>query len=397
MPFALDESLHWTDHFVKYGFAVLRNQVPREFCETALEKLRDHVDGPGKNLPFDQWTTKNIKNRTTENPHDPVLDKVYDLPNIRRIITTMFGTDQIGEPDSWDGKPDYRIFINPFNPDEQPKKLWGGHIDFGGNLIPLFGCAFILQVCLRDTEPLGGNITHVPGSHKLVQAQAVKSPLAQYPYDFENFPFTEPYEFVARAGDVFLMHHLSFHSGNPCVGPTRQPRLALHLQVTRTTFLTKADPNDATNSPWVKSFTLNGFVEDPNDQKRYEDFGTSKRAMWGIWASDDGQTRYKVYTWIDGCLWCKSKRGDAGEVLCSDRPYFDGKTLKLDETIDVGSPSSGGTLTQTRCKTTLEIDPANADRMLAKIQPEGAAAQVLSLRCTERFTGRRMDESGPRG
>lgn len=354
MAFEIDTTLHWTDHFVKYGFAVLRNQVSREFIDRSLEQIRRNVEGPGRDLPFDQWTVNNVK-FVGEVPGDPVLDTVYEQPNIRHIIDTMFGTPEVGSPTGWSGKPAYRVFLTPFDPDYKPQKLWGGHIDFGGNMIPAFGDAFVIQVALHDTEPFGGNITVIPGSHKLVQQSAIENPLMQYPYDFQDFPFTEPYEFVAKAGDVFIMHHLSFHTGNSCA--SHQPRIALHTQAQRSTFLTLADPADPNNPPWVKSFTLNGRHEDANDQQRYLDFVEAKKSMWGVWESDDGSAYFKVYTWIDGALRAKIRLGSTPEQI-SRNARFDGHELKFQLDCDATSNSTNGdiqsaTLTQCQAVSTL--------------------------------------------
>ncbi|HVF09532.1 MAG TPA: hypothetical protein VNA16_01945, partial [Abditibacteriaceae bacterium] len=185
MTFVIDPEMHWADHFVKYGFAVLRNQVSQEFTEKALERVRLHVEGEGKDLPFDAWTVNNVQ-RPAQPIRDPFLDTIFDQPNIRHIINTMYGTSEVGAPNGWSGNRNYQIFVAPFDPDHQPRPFHGGHIDFGGNLIPIFGNAFVIQVALRDTEPFGGNITVIPGSHKLVQQRAMENPYTQYPYDFAD-------------------------------------------------------------------------------------------------------------------------------------------------------------------------------------------------------------------
>jgi hypothetical protein len=391
MTFEIDTNLHWTDHFIKYGFAVLRNQVSREFIDGALQRIRENVEGPGRDLPFDQWTVNNVK-FVGEVPGDPVLDTVYEQPNIRHIIDTMFGTSEVGTPTGWSGVPAYRVFLTPFDPDYKTERLWGGPIDFGGNMIPAFGDAFVIQVALHDTEPFGGNITVVPGSHKLVQQRAIENPLTQYPYDFDDFPFTEPYEFVAKAGDVFIMHHLCFHTGNSCGGATRKPRIALHTQAQRGSFLTLADPADPNNCPWVQSFTLNGRHEDPDDQKRYLDFVESKKSMWGVWESDDGDAYFKVYTWIDGALRAKIRLGSAPEQI-SRNARFDGRQLKFQmdcEPAFIGANGNGQTATLTQCRAILEIDSEDRERMICTITPEDSsdAPATIHLKRTEIITTR---------
>lgn len=368
---------------MKYGFAVLRDCVDRQWAKDALQRLRHHVIGEGRDLPFDQWTTKNVRLHAKV-PGDPFLDAVYDQPNVRDLIATMYGTREIGVPTGWSGKHDYQIFLNPFSPDAKQEKLWGGHIDFGGNIIPLFGNAFVMQVALHDTEPHGGNITITPGSHRLVQKRTIENKLTQYPYDFEDFPFTEPYEFVAKAGDVLLMHHLSFHTGNPCCGATRKPRLALHCQVHRSTFLTRADPSDPRNPPWVRSFTLNGFVEDPDDEQRYIRFCEAKKAIWGVWSTEDGRSHYKVYTYSDGCLRAKIREAGAGERV-TERARFDGQRFTFDRTLPFPIPKDGDA---TPCAPTA-IEADLRDKELAWLIVRSAAGERRTpLRRTQAITTR---------
>jgi hypothetical protein len=384
--FQLDTSIPWDEHFVKYGFAVLRDQVDGEWIRQALEHVRQHTAGDGRDLPFDQWTTRNVRlDDTKVVPGDPVLDAVYDQPKLRDIITTLYGTSQIGSPTGWSGKRDYRIFITPFDPDTKPTPLWGGHIDFGGNVIPLFGNAFVMQVALHDTQPHGGNITIIPGSHRLVQKRAIDDRLTQYPLDFEDFPFTEPYEFVAKAGDVLLMHHLCYHSGNPCCGAARKPRIALHCQVHRSTFLTRADPSDPTNPPWVRSFTLNGFIEDPDDEQRYIRFCDAKKAMWGVWTCDDGRTRYKIYTFFDGSLRVTFREADAPDRI-SMKARFDGDRLTFSEAILAARDKD--THVTPWPATTLELDPTDAEHLHISVHDADGGVSRRVLRRTEAVTKR---------
>jgi hypothetical protein len=251
----------------------------------------------------------------------------------------------------------------------------------------------VIQVALRDTEPFGGNITVVPGSHKLVQQRAMENPYTQYPYDFEDFPFEEPYEFVAKAGDVLLMQHLMFHSGNRCAGATHRPRIALHCQAERTTFLTSADPDDPNICPWAKSFTLNGKYEDPNDQQRYLDFCESKKDMWGYWTSQDGQLEYKVYTWADGALRATIRSGDAEQISVGAR--FDGESMTFGQIFDLPQPNGAtgngaeSKVEHRQARTALTLDPANPDHMTCTIQPnDGGEPVTVDLTRTQAITTR---------
>lgn len=384
MAFEIDPSIHWTDHFVNYGFAVLRNQLDSEFIASALGRIRENVEGPGSNLPFDDWTVNNVK-YAGGGAGDEVLDQIYEQPNIRHIIDTMFGTSKVGAPTGWDGVKSYQVFLTPFDPGYEPKPFHGGHIDFGGHLIPKFGNAFVMQIALHDTEPFGGNITVIPGSHKLVQKRVLDNPYTQYPYDFEDFEFAEPYEFVARAGDVFLMHHMTFHSGHKCGGATHKPRIALHMQIPRTTHLTLADPYDATNPPWVRSFTLNGRHHDPDDTQRYLDFGESKKRMWGEWTSEDGECYFKIYTWSDNALRARIRLGDVPEQISRDA-RFDGRQLSFGCVCE--SPGQRSTLTE--CRAVLEVNAGDSETMTAILNPVSMAKSptAIKLRKTGLITTR---------
>ncbi|MCE9590645.1 MAG: hypothetical protein K8S99_08995 [Planctomycetes bacterium] len=366
MAFEIDTRIPWTEHFVQHGFAVLRNQVSREFTDAALRQIRQRLEAPARDLPFEEWTVDNIKWTDKPGPGDPVLDRLYDEPNIRHIIDTMYGTPEVGSPTGWSGEKTYQVFLTPFSPDYKPTRLEGGHLDFGGHLIPKFGNAFVMQVALRDTEPFGGNITIIPGSHKLVQQRVIANPFTQYPSDFDlpDLGCGEPYEFVAKAGDVLLMQHLSFHNGNKCGGATRRPRIALHVQVPRTTFPTIADPADAGSPPWVRSFTLNGRHEDPDDERRYMEFGESKKRMWGEWTSADEPMYFKIYTWADNSLRARIRLAGVPEQI-SHGARFDGRLLTFG--CDANAPTS------TNCRVVLEVDPKNSEQMIGTITPESAA------------------------
>ncbi|MCX5658885.1 MAG: hypothetical protein NTW19_04090 [Planctomycetota bacterium] len=385
MAFEIDTRIPWTEHFVRHGFAVLRNQVSKAFTDRAMERIRAGLTEPARSLPCESWTVANATWAEKPGPGDPVLDGIYDEPNIRRIIDTLYGTSAVGSPTGWSGEKSYQVFLTAFSPEQpQPKAYEGGHIDFGGHLIPKFGNAFVMQVCLRDTEPFGGNITVMAGSHQHVQKRVLADPYTQYPADFDwnDMPSTELFEFVAKAGDVLLMQHLSFHSGNACTATGRRPRVALHMQVPRSTFLTKVDPADATNPPWVRSFALNGPHEDPEDQTRYMGFGEAKKRLWGEWTSDDGQAWFKVFTWADGALRSRLRLGALPDQI-SRGARFDGRRLQFGCDAVV-SGAGGPKATPVPCRVVLEVDSNDGDRMHGTIAPESnpAGARAIALRKT---------------
>ena len=57
MTWAIDQKLHWTDHYAEYGFAVIKNTLDPKFIDAALAEIREMFGH--QNLPLNQWTTKN--------------------------------------------------------------------------------------------------------------------------------------------------------------------------------------------------------------------------------------------------------------------------------------------------------------------------------------------------
>jgi len=267
MNHSLEPDLHWTEHFVKYGFAVLKRQVDREYIEAALSQVREYV---GLQSPFDEWTADQIGalDRTAgDQARTPIFDAIYDQPEVRRLIEIMFGTAEVGAPNGWDGTRFYRLFINAYNPLGQAVLETRGYIDYGYCPIPVFGGGFMLQVALHDTEPFGGNTLIFPGTHRLVQKMVIDDSATEFPRDFSDFPFPKPFEFVAEAGDVLVFHHLAVHASSVNHGATRQSRIALHVHVDRTTWPAAIDPDDASLSPWERSLALNGRHEDFENER----------------------------------------------------------------------------------------------------------------------------------
>ena len=277
MTFKIDESLHWTDHYVKYGFAAFKGLVDRSWCDRALDEVRRIVgddqpltewvnDRPGKYNLTDahpgQWHYPFFQGpgRTGWTPQNPVLETLYNQPRLKAALDRMHG-----DPDAWDGARNYYIFLNPYNPEAGSRIAPKGHIDFKAP-IPALYRGFTFQIALVDTEPFSGNTTIYPGTHVPVQkalmadrdrdlTQAAEAPTGS----------VEPYEFVAEAGDVLFMHHLVYHSGNPSHSPNRKPRLGLHAESFRKTWLTEIDPDKPGLSPWERSLALNGSYQ-ANDE-----------------------------------------------------------------------------------------------------------------------------------
>jgi hypothetical protein len=252
MSFQIRRNMHWTDHYVEYGFAVIKNVVGPEFINPALSEIRRLIKN---DLPLNQWNKQNAPTRVDGSGDNPVLAQVYDQPGIQEIIKTMFGHE-----DHWNHERAFQLFINPFDPDARQVLSDRGHLDFVRTPIPIFGSGFMFQVSLVRSEPFSGNLTIYPGSHKPVQAALAKNPDLFYPDSQEIVQAItcEPYEFVAEPGDVCVFHHLVGHNGNPSHATGKSPRITLHCQGLCENWLQEIDPSAKGMSPWRRSLAFTG-------------------------------------------------------------------------------------------------------------------------------------------
>lgn len=251
-----EPDLHWTDHYVKYGFAVIRGLVNRQYIDRALAEVVRIVD---YDKPVHEWTTgepsPERQKRITEASNNAVLAEIYDQPELRACIDEMFGS-----PDDFNNERQFKLFVNVYNESAKAAVATDGHIDFVKTPVPLLGSGFMFQVCLSPSDEFGGNITIYPGTHIPIQKAVIDNPDWRYPDDADCIPVVEPFEFVAEPGDVLLFHHLVYHSGNACHGANRRPRIALHCQALRHDWLEEVDPQDPTLSPWARSMAQNGPI-----------------------------------------------------------------------------------------------------------------------------------------
>ena len=232
--------------------------MDREFTDAAIEEIKQfmHTD-----LPPHQWTSEQSVSKE-QHAQAKVLPEVYDQPRLRAAIEEMFNPAE-----SWDGQPKFTVFFKPYEPDAEAQLSPVGHIDFVQCQIPVFGSGCMFQISLVNSEPFGGNISIFPGTHTLIQKQIMDNPDVRYPAIMDAIPDVEPYEFVAEPGDVLFFHHLANHAGNAnhCAG--RSPRLALHCQALRETWLTAVDPANPNISPWERSMATNGAFALPYDER----------------------------------------------------------------------------------------------------------------------------------
>ena len=258
-----EPDLHWTDHYVKYGFAVRRGLVDRAFCARALDEVRSML---GQTLPLNEWTRENTGQRHHIASENRVLRGVYDDPGLRAAIDEMFGGPGIAND-----QRQFQLFISPYDPDAKAQISPRGHIDFVKCNIPVFGSGFMFQVSLVKSEPFSGNITIYPGTHTHVQRLVMNDRSWRFPANEADIPDVEPYEFVAEPGDVLFFHHLVCHSGNNCHSAGRSPRVVLHCQALRDEWLHEVDPDQPGLSPWERSLATNGRYVCDRDEKHMRD------------------------------------------------------------------------------------------------------------------------------
>jgi hypothetical protein len=258
----LDRTLHWTDHYVEYGFAVIEGAVGPEFIKPAREEVQRLLE---TDLPPQQWPK--AAGHTVHRPYDganmTVLPQVYDQPGVRRMIDTMFGSAQ-----AWNGERAFQLFVTAYNPEAEARLSPRGHIDFVRSPVPIFGSGFMFQLALMDSEPFSGNLTIYPGTHKAIQKALMEDPQRQYPQDLAQLLECEPFEFVAKAGDMIVFHHLVGHDGNDNHAAGRTPRVVLHAQGLRDEWLRGIDPAQPDLSVWERSLATNGAYRARCDEEQ---------------------------------------------------------------------------------------------------------------------------------
>jgi len=284
MAFQIDTNLHWTDHYVRYGFCVIKRAVPKPFCEAGVAAYQKAL---GTSLPPQQWSTETLSHEHLHgriNLHDPelrsTLETAYDLPGVQEIAATMFGGY-----DKWSGMQAAAPFLAVYHEENEQSLMDYGHVDFAEVRIPIIGDALVMQISLVDTEPFSGNITIYPSIHKPLQQRLLNDEGFWYadtgPRHDAWRAFTgviDPYEFVAEAGDVLLFHHQVGHGGNVNAAANRSPRVAIHAQLSQKDWPNAVDPDRPNISPWERSVSLNGKIDLPYDERTRQAEAYQERA-----------------------------------------------------------------------------------------------------------------------
>jgi hypothetical protein len=247
----------WEEQFSQEGFVFIRGVVEPELCRQAMDRVRQIVPG----LPDDPRTWESPAVPTLHTPYfgevgqsDPGLDKIIDAPGLQHAIERLFGG-----PGRYNGQKNYYLFLRPFDPKAKQGLTQAGHIDFGNQPIPALYRGFVVQLMLHDSEPFAGNLTLHPGTHKVVQKLVMDNPSVQFKSGMvPDLVQPPPVEFVGKAGDICLMHHLVFHSGNASHAAGRTPRVAMMIEAFSSQWLESIDPATPGLSGWERSLAHNG-------------------------------------------------------------------------------------------------------------------------------------------
>jgi hypothetical protein len=277
MPFQIDTSIHWTEHYVEHGFCVIKRAVPQTFCDSVIAVLQDAFE---TTRPPAEWNTETIQSPVLEtlrktNMQSPelrtALESVYDEPAFVDILESMLAPGS-----KWNGIRAAGCFLrlqDPANKPENPELAPYGHLDFVDRHIPLFGDGFTCQVSLVKSEPFSGNTSIYPGWHKIVQKHLLENPDFQFaPSRQEEWraivPQVEPFEFVADPGDVMLFHHLVGHEINMNYSRSGVPRTVIHCLAAGDVWLNSIDPATRDLSPWMRSSAHNGKIDLAYDDQK---------------------------------------------------------------------------------------------------------------------------------
>ncbi|HET9959974.1 MAG TPA: hypothetical protein VFQ61_36025 [Polyangiaceae bacterium] len=255
---ALSEApdLDFEAHYVEHGFAILKRAVEPALCAELLDAVRHWI---GESRPLEEWTSDapGQKYMVAYWGAYSAFDRLFEHPVINGHLADLFGRCGYQYQSTAENQPDRRrlaLWVNPFDAEARPRLNRFGHIDSGS---PYRGLSF--QVCVADTEAHSGNTSFFPGSHVPAHLAVLNNPdLAKSPGGIlAHVPSgIDPFEFVAEAGDVALVHHGLVHSGNPSHSKRRRPRIALRIEVFPEHPISVLDPSDPGRSAWERSFPV---------------------------------------------------------------------------------------------------------------------------------------------
>lgn len=255
--FTVDTSLSWAEHYVQHGFGIIPGLLSKTFCRTAVAEVGRII---GDNRSPEEWTVTRPGKiySVLYAGESAILDEIFEHPSLTEALAHMFGPYGFHFDDgtSKSGRIHFALWVNPFDPDSSGALAPLGHVDSGS---PYRGLA--LQVALSQTEPRGGNTTFFADTHRLLHRHLLAAAADEYPGGafFEIPRPYAPWEFVAQAGDVALIHHLLCHSANPAAAASRRPRIALRIEVFPRVPIERV--NDGAEGPaWARGYGACGEI-----------------------------------------------------------------------------------------------------------------------------------------
>lgn len=203
--------------FDKYGYVIVRNAVPEEDCEAAVDVICNFI-GVDLNNAETWYTEHHAKQKImVQLFQHPALEKNRNSLRIRKAYEQIFGhsnilrnTDRVG-----------------FNPPENEEYDFQGpdlHWDVSIDLPIPFGLQGIL--CLTDTAENQGAFTLVPGFQHKIDAWINSLPEGINPRN-EDMHALGSKHIAANGGDFIIWHQALPHGSSP--NTSTKPRIVQYL------------------------------------------------------------------------------------------------------------------------------------------------------------------------
>ena len=196
-----DDLRFWNEQ----GYVILRNAVPKEDCETAINLICDFID-IDRNDPTSWYRSNpNRQGIMVQLFQHSILEKNRRSARIRKAYEQLWQ-----RRDLWLNTD--RVGFNP--PETETWKFPGPDLHFDISLatpIP-FGLAGLLY--LSDTAADQGAFTLVPGFHLRVEKWLQSIPAGTNPRDQDMHELGTK-AIAANAGDLIIWHHILPHGSSP--------------------------------------------------------------------------------------------------------------------------------------------------------------------------------------
>lgn len=220
-------SVDQRDRFVRNGFVVLRDAVPRHVLDDALEAVSETVpedlEDPDELVsgPEDRHYWNDLETMT---PFRPLNETVFEYAE------QLVGSGRLRPPGEFTQVAlRYPTGEYPDSPAHATTSDDGNqHVDVVGEDGELQPFTIGATTYLDDVHPRGGGLTVWPGTHRRVADSLAdrgdEARLTQDVVDAVLEQDTQPFEVCGPAGTVVLWHSLLVHTGGQHLG--RRPRIA---------------------------------------------------------------------------------------------------------------------------------------------------------------------------